>query len=140
MLSGVFTFPWYLQTLGAWMGISMGLIVTGLLLLLLWGPGAQMGLLGARLLGPPVCAAAVLTFSYAATCCLNVIEDTFYGWDAVENWPDLNWKEWAWAFARIVALLLQAGLVGLALQILTASFTWPPMVAGCCWQCCCANR
>jgi len=130
MLSGVFTFPWYLDTLGPWMGISMGLIVTGLLLVFLWGPAAQMGLLAVRLLGPPIGVAGALTFSYAAACSFSVIENTFHGWDAIDEWPDLNWKEWGWSGARLIALLLQAGLAGLALQIVTMSFTWLLLVAG----------
>jgi len=116
MFSGVFSFPFYLSTLGPWMYISVGLEVTALLLLFWLGPGLVLGGMSARLIGLPTCTAAILTFSYAITCCLAVIEGTFNGWDAVDDWPDLDWKAWLWSYGRVVVLGLQAGLVGLALQ------------------------
>jgi len=90
MVSGIFLFPWYPQTLGPWMGMSFGLGLTGFLLLVLLGPAMQLGLLGLRLFLPPVCAAGVLAFGYAAACCLNTIEETLYGWDSIETWPDVD--------------------------------------------------
>ncbi|NLE39619.1 MAG: hypothetical protein GX621_16490 [Pirellulaceae bacterium] len=117
MISGVFTFPFYLTTLGPWLYISMGLLITAMLLMFWLGPGMVLGLSSARLIGLPTCAAALLTFSYAAACCLTIVEDTFNGWDVVEEWPDLEWKEWVWSFTCMVTLTLQALLVGLVAEL-----------------------
>ena len=130
MVSGVFTFPWRPCALAQWLWISLGLIVFGLLALFLWGPGAQFGLVAAWHLGLPTCAAGVLSFSYAFACCLNVIEETSHGWDAIDEWPELNWKEWVWSFAHVTGLLLQAGLFGLALQLVASSDSWLPLALG----------
>lgn len=117
MFSGVFTFPFYLSTLGPYFLISLGLTVTALLFMFWRGPGMTLGLLGARLLGLPTCAAGLLTFSYAFASCLGVVEETFNGWDAIDQWPDIDWKGWVWSFGRVVVLMLEAGLVGLLFQL-----------------------
>ena len=130
MLSGVFSFPWYVQTLGPWLGISLGLVVTGLLLLMLIGPGAQLGLLGVRIMMLPVCVAGLLTFGYAAACCLTIIEETSYGCDSINTWPDMNWKEWAWPFTYGVALVLEAALIGMGVRLIVLSSAWLPSVIG----------
>lgn len=130
MVQGVFTFPWYLQTLAAWMGISFGLIVFGELLMFLWGPGARMGLMGVRLFGPPAALAGVLAFSYAAACFLNVIEETSYGWNVIETWPEMNWKEWVWSLAYVIGLASQAALVGIPLRLIPGLHPWLPVAVG----------
>ena len=44
MLTGVFLFPFYLQTLAAWMAISFGLMLSSWLLMFWLGPGAILGM------------------------------------------------------------------------------------------------
>jgi hypothetical protein len=128
MLSGILTFPFYLNTLNAWMFITMGLMVTSWLFMFWMQYGAMMGAQSARLLGLPTCLAGVLTFGYAATCCLTIIEDTSNGWDTIEVSPGMEWKEWIWNFAHIATLALQAAMVGYVVQLISSSNSSLPMV------------
>jgi hypothetical protein len=130
MLSGIFTFPFYLKTLGAWMAISFGLMLSSWLLMFWLGPGAMLGLDSARLFGFPTCTAALLTFGYAASCCLVIVEETCNGWDSIEVSAGIDWKEWAWNFAHITALVLQAAVVGHVVRLVSGSQSWLPLVVG----------
>jgi hypothetical protein len=130
MLSGTFTFPFYLGTLAAWMFISLGLMVTGWLLLFWLGPGAVLGLDSARLFGIPTLAAALLTLGYAASCCLMIIEETSHGWKAIDVSPEGDWKEWVWNYAHLAVLALQAAMVGAVMRLLCGSDSWLPVFAG----------
>jgi hypothetical protein len=130
MLSGVFTFPFYLNTLGAWTYTSLGLMTAGWLLLFWLGPGMVLGLLSARLIGVPTCAAAVLTFGYAATCCLTIMEATSNGYDSIEISPGMDWKEWIWNYAHMAALVLEAALVGVVVRVVFPDESWLLPVAG----------
>jgi hypothetical protein len=130
MFTGVLTFPWRLSVLSAWMFISIGLMLTAWLVMFWFGPGAVLGGMSARLFGPPACMTCVLTFGYAWTCCLTIIEETSNGWDRIEVEPSLEWKEWVLNVGRITALTLQAGLVGAAAQGLMQTESWGPLVVG----------
>ncbi len=130
MFTGVFTFPWRLSVLSAWVFISIGLMVTGWLVMFWVGPGLVLGALSARLFGPPACAAALLTFGYAVTCCLTIIEHTSNGWDTVDVAPPLDWKEWTFNFGRIAVLLFEAALVGALFRWLWATDSWTPVAVG----------
>jgi hypothetical protein len=130
MLSGVFTFPFYLGALAAWMFITLGLMATGWLLLFWLGPGAVLGLDSARLFGIPTCTAGLLTLGYAASCCLIIIEQTANGWNAIEVSPEGNWKEWVWNYAHLATIGLQALMVGAAVRLATSSPSWFPLFAG----------
>ena len=128
MFSGVFTFPFYLHSLGHLMLISIGLIVTTLLFFAWKYYGSTFGL--SRLFGLPVCASALLTFSYATACCQIIVEETFHGWDSIDEWPEPNWKEWVWSLARMVTLVLQAGLLGFAFDAIFLFRTHWPLLVG----------
>jgi hypothetical protein len=130
MFDGTFTFPFYFCTLGVWMLISLGLMVTGWLAMLWIAYGDVMGMTSARLFGLPTLAAGTLTLAYAASCCLSIIEDTSYGYDVLEIAPEMDWKGWIWDLWHIVALGLQAGMVGAAVQFVSSSHSWLPAVAG----------
>jgi hypothetical protein len=130
MLSGNLTFPFYLNTLAAWIYISFGLMVAGWLLMAWLGPALILGGLSARLFGLPTCLMASLTFGYASSCCLTIIEQTSQGWNSIEVSPGLDWKEWIWNFTRLIVAGLQAGVVGLAVSVLSNSDSWLPGVAG----------
>ena len=112
------------------MMISLGLILTAWLVMFWFGPGAVLGGLSARLFGPPACMAGGLTFGYAFTCCMVVIEGTSNGWDTIDVSPPLEWKEWIFNLGRIAVLLLQAGLVGAAFQWLCQSTSFTPLAIG----------
>lgn len=128
MVSGVFTFPWHLQTLACWMVISIGLIVLGYLLGMLLGPGSRLGIMGPRVLGLPIAVAKVLTLSYASVCCLKVIEETSYGWDSIDLSTDLDWKGWAYYYAYLCFQVFQAALLGMGVKLITFSASWTPMI------------
>ena len=124
MLTGIWTFPWYFTTLAAWMWITLGLMVTGWFVMYWIGPGAVLGLTAQRLFGLPACAAGLLTFGYAATCCLAIIVETSHGNDAVELSVAVEWKEWVWNFAHIAVLVLEAGAVGYVVRLACFSDSW----------------
>ena len=130
MFTGILTFPWRLSVLGAWMFISFGLMATAWLVMFWFGPGMVLGGLSARLFGPPACTACILTFGYAFTSCLTIIESTSNGWDTFDVSPSMDWKEWTFNFGRIAVLLLQAGMAGAALKWLCQSESWTPLVIG----------
>jgi len=129
MFDGTLIFPFYTCALAPWMVITGGLIFSGYLLLILWGPAAQLGGLGLRAMGPLAYGATLMTLAYAFTACLKVIEETSHGLDSVECEPDLNWKEWSYSFAYVAFLVMQAGAVGMAVKLATLSEPWWPMAA-----------
>jgi len=129
MIDGTLIFPFYPCALAAWVVITVGLVVSGYLLLVLWGPAAQLGGLGLRAMGPPAYGATLMTLAYAFTACLKVIEETSHGLDSVECEPDLNWKEWSYSFAYVAFLVMQAGAVGMVVEIVALSEPWWPMAA-----------
>jgi hypothetical protein len=129
MLSGIFTFPFYLGTLGSWMFMSAGLMVFGWLFMF-WIEYGAMDMSTVYYLGLPVFAAGVLTFGYAASCIFGIIEGTSNGWDSFEVSTGAEWKEWFWSFLHITALLAQAGMVGYALELVCATDSWLPMAVG----------
>ncbi len=130
MLSGILTFPFYLNTLGPWMFITLGLMVFGWLLMFWIENGAVMGASSAYYLGLPPLAVGLLTLGYAASCCFSIIEGTCSGWDSFEVSPGGEWKEWVWNFAHIIALLLQAAVVGLVVKLVSFSDSWLTMAVG----------
>jgi len=130
MFAGIAVFPFYLTTLGSVLGIAVGLTITGWLLMFWIQYGAVMGGTTARLLGLPPLATGALTLGYAASYCLIVIEETSYGADAVETWPDFNCKEWLWNLFHVTALGAQAALAGAAVQFLGGSNSMFSMLVG----------
>jgi hypothetical protein len=131
MFTGVFTFPWRLSVLGAWMLTSFGLMITAWLVMMWWGPGMILGAASARFFGLPACIAAAISFGYAATCTMTIVEKTSYGEDRFEVSPSLvEWRDWVWNYGRFVVLLLQASMVGALLQCLARSASPLPFVAG----------
>jgi hypothetical protein len=130
MLSGIFTFPFYLNTLGPWMCISLGLMVFGWLFMFWLEYGDVMGATTAYYLGLPALAAGILVSGYAASCCINIIEKTANGWNTFEVSPGTEWKEWIWSFLHLTVLASQAAVVGYALQLVCSSDSWLPMAAG----------
>jgi hypothetical protein len=129
MLGGVWTFPFYLSTLGPWIYISFGLMLTGWSLMA-WIATAGFGMWSARFFGAPTIFFGVLTFGYAFFSCLAIMEQTSHDVDSVEIPEGLEWKEWTWEFAHLAALLLQAALFGLAVQLAIEPDAWSYLVCG----------
>ncbi len=129
LITDALVFPFRLHVFGPWMTISAGSILTGWLTMFWIQYGTVLGMTSARLIGLPVCLFATMTFGYAASCCLTIIEETSYGRDGFEIIAGLEWKEWVWKLGRIVTLGLFAGIVGLAVESLGLSETYVPMAA-----------
>jgi len=130
MLSGILSFPFYLNTLGAWMFITAGLMLDAWLLMFWIDYGAIGGMSTAYYTGMPTCLVGILTLGFAASCCFTIIEETSEGWDTFEVSPGMEWKEWVWNFAHLTALLLQAGIVGYIAYLVNSSHPWLSMAIG----------
>ncbi len=138
--SGVFPFPWYRDNVSKWVYLSIGLLITGEVVaaaLALSGVGGGVGSVGAfAVVGVgffvlPIAWLTIWTFSYAAACCLAVLEETAAGNDEI-NWPEGGWREWLWKFLYTGYLLSLVGLaatgIGLLVRYQTGLF-WPPFFA-----------
>jgi hypothetical protein len=130
LLSGVFTFPWYPGTYGIWLGMSLGLILTGLGFCFLLGPAMQVGGIGIRAMGPPVGVLTLLVLSYASSCCLQVIEDTANGVDSITSWPAADWRAWVLGLLSVLYVLVLCALVGYVVRLLVRPIfdTWVPSI------------
>lgn len=130
--SGVFTFPWKKDVIVRWLFLSLGCTAVGLvgaiILLLSKSIGGYIGIVLA-FFALPVIWLSIWTFSYAAACCLAVIEDTAAGNDKITSWPDPNWRDWA---ARLIYLSYLGMVVGVVAYgvgqlagMLSGQYLWP---------------
>jgi DNA-directed RNA polymerase subunit RPC12/RpoP len=125
-LSGVFSFPWYPNTVSRWMVLAMlslfsnGVTAYGLSLVPdlaeAAGPIAGYGV-GIKV----ACTVAMgaiswlLMMAYACGCVVAVIRDTASGNDEVADWSDAEIYEGIWRIGYVVFPLLAAGAVGYGL-------------------------
>jgi hypothetical protein len=130
MISGNLTFPFYFNALSVLLLVSLGLVITGWLVMFWIEYGAVLGGTSARLLGLPPVAVGLLTLGYAAACCFIIIESTANGWDTFPISPGFDWREYAWHFFHIGVLALQAGFAGAAAQFACDSNTALPLAVG----------
>jgi len=109
---GVFDFPFQPRTVAAWLLMSLGMTVS--LLGVVWCIWlVEIGLMvAARCFAMPVFLVGLLSFSYAAACCLEVIEVTAAGYDEVIDWPSGLWRDWLWTLVPAVYMLALAMAVG----------------------------
>ena len=121
MLSGVFTFPWYTQTVGYWAVMSMGLAITFLMFVVMWGATGVLGMVAVRAFGIPAAGLFAMTMAYASSCCLKVVEETAHGWDSFDIEVGADWKEWMWDYTYMLFLFSQAAVVGLVVWLFTSS-------------------
>jgi len=111
-ITGVFTFPFYQSVLANWLAISVALMATGLMSGFTFIYGSQVGMMAIRALGPAVGMLAVLCFSYVASICLVIIEETANGWDEIDHWPDVDWRAWFISLCYMGAIAIECALVG----------------------------
>lgn len=107
MFSGVFFFPWQREARLRWLYITAGLLVANGVTLLAAG-GAEVsfgGIVGAAALGVVVLFALLWSALLASACLLSVIRETAAGIDVIEEWPDIDWREWFWPFLYTVQVL-----------------------------------
>jgi hypothetical protein len=129
MVVGVFEFPWYLQSLGAWIPMSLMMLVAGGMMTYFVIYGLQMGGVGVRTVGVSACMAMVFAFAYSSACCLKVIEETGGGRNVIDDWPNaLDWKEWAWGLVFMVVMLFESALIAFIPTVGFTPWTWWPFV------------
>lgn len=111
LLTGVFSFPWYWRTFPIWVLMSLGLIIGSEMVLLAYWMGSSGG---ARFAHPFALAALwtlAFALSFASAWCLAVIEQTSLGYDTIEEWPMMDWRE------RFCTFPTTLGMLGVALAI-----------------------
>lgn len=114
--SGVFSFPFYLQSLGAWMLISMGWTVGALgIVLCIWCLDVGQTI-AFRCFVLPVLMIIAFTCSYASAACLAITQTTAEGYDEVDDWPKGDWREWAWTMAYPGGMFVLAALMGVGVH------------------------
>jgi len=129
MVVGVFEFPWYLQSLGAWIPMSLMMLVAGGMMAYFVVYGLQMGGVGVRTVGISACMATAFAFAYASACCLTVIEETGSGRNVIDEWPNaLDWKEWAWGLVFMLIMLLESAFVAFIPTVGFTPWSWLPFV------------
>jgi hypothetical protein len=129
MLTGVFLFPFQLKTLEVLIFSTIGLLLGGWLLMFWIAYGAIGGTTTVYYIGVPTCATIITTLGYVATCGMKIIEATSENDESFEIAIGFEWKEWIWNFAHILALVLQAGMVGAVVKVLVPVHPWLPMIA-----------
>jgi hypothetical protein len=100
--SGVFTLPWRGDAVVRWAYLTVGFTAIAFICLVLKSLPSPLVAVFFLL---PIIWISFMTFSYAAACCLCVLESTAAGLDRIEGWPDPNWKEW-------MAQMMYVGWVG----------------------------
>jgi hypothetical protein len=128
LVTGVFSFLFYLQTFAVWAVGSIGLAI-GLLLCLYCVYLVEIGLtVAARCLAFPSLWLTAFPLGYLSVCCLSVLEQTSHGYDKITDWSVGEWREWLWSLGYTLGALAPALLVGAAVGTLF-SFTgsWVPL-------------
>lgn len=130
-LSGVFRFPWYLQSLAAWVFCSFGIAVSVLAVMLaIWlaNTGLTMAAYAMRL---SICWVIALAMAYLSGCLLAIIEGTSNGYDEITDWPAGDWREYLFSLAYPAGMLVPTALLAAAAFWLTRQQTWAvPVVVG----------
>lgn len=134
--SSVFTFPWHAEVVFRWSAITIGFTFLSLMASFLLSGGVGMGPRGIGIIGMgffllPILWVTIFTCSYAADCCLCVIESTSYGHDRIDAWTEGGWKEW---MPRLIYLgwiaalpTVASGGVGRLAELAGLPF-WPVML------------
>ncbi|NLX96558.1 MAG: hypothetical protein GXY83_10315 [Rhodopirellula sp.] len=118
-LSGVFRFPWYIQSLTPWLFCSFGLALSLLgVLLSFWlvDNGLTMAAYAMRF---SICWVIVFSLSYLSGCFLAIIEGTANGYDEITDWPKGDWRDQFFSLGYPFGMLVLAALVGTAAHWLT---------------------
>ncbi len=124
-LSGVFDFPLQAGVWQRWIAMSVAVVLIGQiaipclrLLGLLDDSGASREMILGLIMGLPSLLVSLIGGGYISACLLTVIEDTANGCDRVQEWPESDWRDWAFTL-RIPAMAafgaLAAGCVFLKL-------------------------
>ena len=125
--AGVYTVPFYRMVMPGWLMTSVGLIVSGVMLVFLLDQGAQVGMVAARPFGMGICFFSMLSLGYTFAVCRTIIENTSEGLDGIDEAPEFDWRGWALSFMFGGLVLAEAAAVGYIVQAL--SFTGLQVIA-----------
>jgi hypothetical protein len=131
--SGVFSFPWSPGALPRWAYLSCGCIAVGAVGVMTASVASQMsGYSGVTLafFALPQIWLTLWTLSFAAACCLRILEDTAAGNNHVREWPEPNWREWAAQFIYVGYLGLIAACLGYGVGWATSDLGGPGRLVG----------
>lgn len=121
--SNTFTFSFNRYALPQWLAVSLGFLLTGFLTrraILILETGGMYGVILGAFLGIGAVFVFMLSGSYAAAGMIDIITNAAYNLDKADNWPDPDWRERLWQFARILYLFALAAIVGWGLSELAA--------------------
>ncbi|MCR4410839.1 MAG: hypothetical protein NUV77_00265 [Thermoguttaceae bacterium] len=126
LVSGVFNFPWRLDTFGPWGLMSMGLSLAFLgVVFCIWL--VDIGLtIAARCFAAPVFCVAYLTVTYASQSMLVILQETAAGNDKIDEWPSGDWREWFWSLRFVGGAAIVAALLAAAVNWVTLRVSWWP--------------
>lgn len=128
MISGIFTFPWYVSSLATWVLIVLGMTVAAVLLAFCYQLLNTMFVAG-RIIALPVGIIVTLAASYASANYLAVVQATSEGIDGIEDWPEGEYREWFWTLPYSLGMLAAAGVVGYFVNLVVWTQSWIPMVS-----------
>lgn len=101
-LSGVFDFPLRSGVWRRWLSMSFSLLVLGQigipclrLLGVLDDSAASGAMILGLVMGLPTLLITLIGGGYVSACLLAVVEDTANGCDQVQEWPESDWRDWA---------------------------------------------
>lgn len=127
---GVFLFPVQEGVFSRWFLLSFGCCVAGIatvMMMIVAAMGLYSALFALRMAWGWSC---ILTFGYAAACCLPIVAETAVGSDRVEGWPEPYWKDWALDLFRVAvpSLMVAGAAYGIArLFALGTGHFWLPL-------------
>lgn len=127
MITGVFTFPFYWQSLIVWALLAIGLTVCALGFLAAYVI-AMISLQGGISFGFAVFLVFMLVASFSSACFMLVIEQTAQGSDAVEQWPSGLWRDWFWTLPTTVGLLVPPAVLIDLLRREMGLHSWLPLL------------
>jgi hypothetical protein len=110
--SGIFSFPFYLRSLGVWMLTGFGLTAFALgIMVCNWtlAVGLTMAFWSFIM---PVIWIGYLAVSFTSAMWLKIVQVTAAGYDIVDDWRAGDWREWPWAMVYPVGMLVPSLLIG----------------------------
>jgi hypothetical protein len=110
MVVGVFTFPFYWQSLVVWALLALGLTACSLGFMLAYFIASLMLQAGVSF-GFAVFLIFLLIASFTSATFMLVIEKTAQGVDVVDEWPSGLWREWFWTLPMTLGLLVPMAVV-----------------------------
>lgn len=122
--SGVFQFPFTGDAVGRWVSLSILLFLALAVGAVALAVGGNIGQVQAAPQGAvlaffvlPEIWLSIWAFSYAAACCLAIVEGTASGVVRIESWPEPNWREWAGEFFFLLWLAALTGTIAWGLTL-----------------------